>query len=400
MRNEEIELITTDQRFQQLKFMQEKSNVFSIVGQTHTEHWHSSFLSWLFDPHSSMNLGHYALARLLNIFLARNENADFTLKDLYKLHLDDVKFVTELTFFMGKGGKRSIDVYGESDELVIVIENKVTARENYNDSSHGQTQDYYDHVEAHKKEGQRSFYFFITPDSKQKASCDAYMRITYQEMYDNVIAKCLEHPQLCEESRSMLEQYAANLREPVNHSPMALVNIGICNSLYDDYKDCFEEIFRAVENSSDVANDDNIACAFYNRYSKVFDEIYLSADKCGRTPKSGQERNIVSFDDLFKSGKISEGTKFVMQYAGVEYYAVAELVKGVCYMRVLDENKKPIEDEKGNKFGYYVTSSQAGMDLINRTRRKNGSAEPIKSLRGTTYWKLEDGRTINDLINS
>lgn len=43
--NIDIENLVTDIRFQNLKFRQEKTNIFTIVGQTHTEHWHSYFMS-------------------------------------------------------------------------------------------------------------------------------------------------------------------------------------------------------------------------------------------------------------------------------------------------------------------------------------------------------------------
>ena len=400
MTNSQIEQIVTDSRFQKLKYLQEKTNIFTIVGQTHTEHWHSSFISWLLDPHSSMCLGHYALARLLNIYLSKAEDTDFTLKDLYRLDLNRVHFQTEKTFMLDSAKKRSVDVYGESDEVIIVIENKVKAGENFNGSDVGQTQDYYDYIEEHKKEGQRSFYFFITPSPRQNAFHRKYMQITYQEMYDCIIAKCIEHPRLGADSRYVLEQYANNLRETVNRSPMALVNIEMCEKLYSDYKGTFDEIFQTVEQTVNTADDSNISCVFYHRYPSVLDEIFLSVDNYGRTPKSLQERSTVTFDDLYKSGKIQAATRFTMEYAGVLYYAVAELIGDVCYLKVLDEKGEPFVDQEGAKIGYYKTSSQAGIDLINRNRRLNGSEETIKSLNGPAYWKLEDGRSLKELMAS
>ena len=400
MTSGQIEQIVTDSRFQRLKYLQKKTNIFTIVGQTHTEHWHSTFISWLLDPHSSMGLGHYALARLLNIYLSKAENADFTLKDLYGLDLNQVHFQTEKTFMLEGTKKRSVDVYGESDELIIVIENKVKAGENFNGSDVGQTQDYYNYIEKHKKAGQRSFYFFITPSPKQNAFHKEYLQITYQEMYDCIIAKCIEHPQLNADSRYVLEQYANNLREIVNCSQMALVNIEMCQKLYTDYKGTFDVIFRKVEETINVADDSEISCVFYHRYQSVLDEIYLSVDNYGRTPKSLQERSTATFDDLYKSGRIQDGTRFTMEYAGVLYYAVTEVVKDSCYLRVLDEKGEPFVDQKGVKIGYYKTSSQAGMDLINRNRRLNGSEEMVKSLNGQAYWKLEDGRSLKELMAS
>lgn len=91
----QIENLITDSRFQELKFRQEKTNIFTIVGQTHTEHWHSSFMSWLFDANSSLRLGHFPLARLLTLYMIKNPDCGFNLRDIYNWDLDAVKFVTE-----------------------------------------------------------------------------------------------------------------------------------------------------------------------------------------------------------------------------------------------------------------------------------------------------------------
>lgn len=403
MTNEQAELLVTDRRFQQLKYFQEKTNVFTIVGQTHTEHWHSSFMKWLFDPNSSLCLGHYPLTRLLALFLIKNENSDFTLQDIYDMDLDQVHFETEKTFMAG-GKKRSIDVYGYSGELIIVIENKVKAMENYNGTNVGQTADYYEYVENTREKGQRAFYFFMTPNPKQKSYDENYTKITYQEFYDYIIARCLEHPQLNKDGRYLLEQYANNLREPVHDAPMALVNINLCHELYDEYSEFLDEIFEDVERCQDLSGDKKVTCVLYRHYQPVLDEIYLSLDdkKYGRTPKSLLQRQVVSFDDLYKAGIIRDGAKFEMEYDGVMFHAVAEFdeIDKQCYLLVLDEKEQPYRDQEGNKIGYYRTSSQAGVDAINLYRKKHGITERVATLRGTTYWKYEDGRTVKELIES
>ena len=166
MTYKQLETLITDPRFQELKFRQERTNVFTIVGQTHTEHWHSAFLGWLLDAHSSLRLGHFPLARLLTLYMMKKPDCGFTLRDIYNWDLDSVCFCTEKDASYD-GKRRSIDVYGESRELLLVIENKVNARENYNNSSQGQTMDYYRYAESVKKPGQRTLYFFITADREQ-----------------------------------------------------------------------------------------------------------------------------------------------------------------------------------------------------------------------------------------
>lgn len=99
MNIEQAEELIASKQFQQLKYFQEKTNVFTIVGQTHTEHWHSSFMSWLLDPNSSLCLGHYPLVRLLSLYMIKSENQDLSLKDIFDMNLDAMHFETEKTFF-------------------------------------------------------------------------------------------------------------------------------------------------------------------------------------------------------------------------------------------------------------------------------------------------------------
>ena len=400
----QIENLITDYRFQNLKYCQEKTNVFTIVGQTHTEHWHSSFIRWLLDAHSSMRLGHFPLARLLTLYMIKNPESGFNLRDIYKWNLDNVKFVTEKdATYHGK--KRFIDIYGESDELIIVIENKVNARENYNNSDRGQTMDYYNYVEANKKSGQRALYFFITADQKQMPYANMYVQIPYQEMYDNIISKCMEHPQVSDDGKYLLEQYSANLRETIHNSnmPMALVNIGLCKALYDDYAEILDNIFEIVEHTPNIRESIEPACIVYEHYQNIFDEIYLSVEeRYGRTPNKKLQRQIVSFTELYKRGVITEGMPFTMQYDGETYYAKIVLADNArdCYFQVLDENKNPfIESGTGRILGIYENSSSAAIDVINLRREKKGIKEKIKILKGNSYWINDKGLSIKDLID-
>ena len=400
----ELENLITDSRFQNLKFRQEKTNVFTIVGQTHTEHWHSSFMAWLFDAHSSLRLGHFPLAILLTLYMIKNPECGFTLRDIYKWNLDAVKFCTEKDASY-EGKKRSIDVYGESDELIIVIENKVNARENYNNSEQGQTMDYYRYVEGHKKPEQKALYFFITADQKQTSYADMYVQVSYQEMFDCIISKCIDHPQVSDDGKYLLEQYAANLRETLHNSntPMALVNIALCKEIYEDYSETLDQVFDIVEQNEDLRKSNEPACMAYEHYQSIFDEIYLSVEEqYGRTPNTKLQRQVVSFTELYQRGAVTDGMMFTMKYDGEVYYVRAVLAdnRKDCYFQVLDEKRNPfIEPGTGRILGIYENSSSAGVDVINMRRQKKGITDRIKTLRGTTYWINEDGMSIKDLID-
>jgi len=399
---EQAEALISSKYFQQLKHLQEKSNVFTIVGQTHTEHWHSAFISWLLDPNSSLCLGHFPIARLLSLYMIKSDRADLSLKEVYGMNLDSLHFQTEKTFFTADKKKRSIDVYAESDELILVLENKVKSKENMNGTVVGQTEDYRVYMEQNKRPGQKAIYLFITPDPKQKPFDEHYTQITYQEFYDYVIAKCIEHPNLNKDSKYLLEQYANNLREPVNGSPMALVNTALCNRIYEEYREQLDEIFHDVESGLEYPSGEKLTCIVYKRYQNVFDEIYLSLEgkQYGRTPTATLKRRIVSITDLYNAGKVRNGTEFVMEYDGVEHYAITEYdaTEKECYLLLLNENKEPYFNSKGEKIGYYKAASAAGVDAINIYRKRNSIENRVNSLNGTFYWKTKDGITIKELI--
>lgn len=402
MTYKQLEALITDARFQELKFRQERTNVFTIVGQTHTEHWHSSFLSWLLDAHSSLRLGHFPLARLLTLYMMKKPDCGFTLRDIYRWDLDAVRFCTERDASYN-GKKRSIDVFGESAELLLVIENKVNARENYNGSDQGQTMDYYRYAESVKKPGQRALYFFVTADQKQTCFADMYVQISYQEMFDSVISKCMAHPQVSEDGRYLLEQYAANLRETVrgSNTPMALVNVALCRSVYADHAETLDGLFQAVSEAADLSASADPACMAYEHYRNIFDEIFLSVDEqYGRTPKAQLQRQSVSFTELYRRGAVADGMMFRMTYDGETYLARTILDDDGrnCYFQVLDEEGRPFVKD-GRIVGVYENPSRAGVDVVNLRRKQRGTPGQVKTLRGTTCWVNEAGLDIQDLMN-
>ena len=410
-RLEEIERLITDERFQMLKYRQEKAktNLFSIVGRSHTEMWHSAFISWLLDPNSSLRLGHFPLARLLTYYAINKPEAGLTLRDIYNFNLDKVKFITEKEIKEIKhNSSRRIDVYGESDELIIVIENKVNARENYNDTDKGQTQDYYDYIEKNRKSGQKSLYFFITADQRQLPFCKEFLQMSYQDMFDQIICKCIQHPQVPDDGRFLLEHYASNLTKTIHNSntPMALVNIDLCKEIYDEHADVMDRIFEQVDKTIELSGSKEPECMVYEHYSNIFDEIYLSVEeKYGVTPSSKiggrQQRQGISFTELYKRGIIKDGMRFFMEFEGERYEAVFAVVNGgeECFLHPLDENGREYCDKKsGRIWGYYDNSFQAAVDVINDRRTKKGISERIRVLRDGTDWKSVEGQELRSIL--
>ena len=91
-----------------------------------------------------------------------------------------------------------------------------------------------------------------------------------------------------------------------------------------------------------------------------------------------------------------------MEYDGVTHYAIAEYdtSDNECYMLLLNDNKKPYYNAKGEKVGYYKASSQAAIDAVNVCRKRMGMDKKLDSLNGPAYWKNKDGITLKALIDS
>ena len=334
--------------------------------------------------------------------MIKNPSCGFTLRDLYNWDLDAVRFTTEKdASFDGK--KRSIDVYGESPELLLVIENKVNARENYNGTGQGQTQDYYHYAEAVKRPGQKTLYFFITADQKQTSYASMYVQISYQELFDSIISKCIAHPQVSEDGKYLLEQYAANLRETVrgSNTPMALVNVSLCKSLYDRYAEVLDGVFQAVEAAEKCRSSQNPACMAYEHYRSIFDEIFLSVDeRFGRTPKARLQRRSVNFTELYRRGAVTNGMGFRMVFDGEIYQARTILDESGqnCYFQLLNETGTPYR-KGGQIVGIYENPFQAGVDVINLRREKQGVSGRVKTLPETACWANEAGLSVQDLMD-
>jgi hypothetical protein len=404
---DELESLVTDEIFQKLDAWKNSVNIFDIVGQTHTEHWHSAFMKWLFDPNSSLELGTFPLERFIYLYIQKGNKAGLDYANLESLNLGEMEFETEKNVNAPKdypGWEHgSIDVYGWSNSLKIIIENKVTANEEIRENK-GQTQLYYDVEERDKEEQQTAIYFFVTPNPAQRPYCKEYVQVTYQELYEKVILKCIMNPSIKPECKYVLQQYSDNLRNPYNNkrektkSPMALIHIEECEKIYDRYGEVLDVIFQK-------ANDDNsLEYAIYMNHKEVFDEIYLSVEKYGKTPNSSMVRTIVSFDDLVRRGDIKEDETFTMQYNNNTYHAKLiknEDIKEYC-MALLDEKGNLYRDEEGkldSKYSSYRRSSAAANDAVDLLLKKNGINKRPTSLNGKNYWRV-DSRNIllNEII--
>lgn len=281
--------------FQKLIQLQLQTNLFEIVAASHTEMWHSAFIGWLLDPHSSLRLGAFPLRRFLAMLKYEGiYKDDRAIRDLHlgkiesrtELQLESVVFTTEFTDSMLDG---RIDIIGMNDEVRITIENKINARE-----SKDQTVKYYDYLSRTAENFTYDIPVFLSPNMMTEPFCDHFIQIDYQMLCDHVIMPCFKHPDLSEGNRYLLSQYIFNLGKPLKGGRvMALANKELCLELYKTYREVFDEIFLSVKGE---------APAIKNSTEKI--RSYST-----------------TLEQLFAAGKLQAGDRLEAKYKNGTYTA-------------------------------------------------------------------------------
>ena len=59
-----IHELISDPDFISLERRMNRSSIFSIVGRTHAETWHSNFIAWLLNPQGEHGLGYFPIKRI------------------------------------------------------------------------------------------------------------------------------------------------------------------------------------------------------------------------------------------------------------------------------------------------------------------------------------------------
>jgi hypothetical protein len=253
----QLNKLISDPEFLRLQESFEKESFFQLLGFGHRELVHSAFISWLLSPSSSLNLGTFPLKRFLYYICEENLsntetsiNLDLIESDVLKL--ESMEVATEVTESAidpdtGKQLNARFDLYLTTDVLRIIVENKVLARENKD-----QTETYTKILNNLDESYDYELKVFLSADSTVKPKCPEFLQVDYQGLYDYVIAPCLNHPKISNANKNLLEQYILNLRlvHRGANKPLAKVNDELCVAIYHKYKDVLDEIFDAVKNQT------------------------------------------------------------------------------------------------------------------------------------------------------
>lgn len=314
----QLNKLISDPDFLCLQESFEKESLFQLLGFGHRETMHSSFISWLLSPMSSLNLGTFPLKRFLYYIseenvLSKKTIFDFDLIESDSLQLEELEVATEVAASAvipetNQELRARFDLYMTNDLVRIIVENKVLARENKD-----QTETYTKILKHMDDSYQYEIKVFLSPDATVKPNCPEFIQVDYQGLYDFVILPCLNHPKISTANKNILGEYIHNLRmvyKGVN-KPMARVNDELCVAIYDKYKDVLDEIFDAVKNetpekrkvkTSSPIRKSNISWKeIYSRLNE--DEKFLEATYGGSVTKA--EIDLTSGKILFEGREYS-----------------------------------------------------------------------------------------------
>lgn len=365
------------------------NNFFNIVGTKHLEHWHSAFYGWFLSPKTSHGLGDTPLRLFIELYNSKTTTNTVSIDDL-SLNSFDFEFEKQTD------NRKFIDLIGENDKAIIVIENKVKASEHDNENG-AQTIDYYNYAKE-KRNTRKAICVFLTNQRNQKPGCEEFVRITYQEFYDKILSRIDIKDCKDKTAALIIEEYRKNL----NTIGVQIFKNDI-EIIWNNYENELIAIHNAVDNylSSRNKNENLTEYKLYNDYKKVLDNIF----DCKMYIPSN--KGIISPDSLVENGYFFDGMNIVKEYSprGCErkFHIYGQIVvkdketKIGIFRRIDDKgDEKEIEKEKNGDYKFFDNTSSAMSYMKCKICEENGlpTPSPTDNGRGWTVYPKVDGYII------
>ena len=215
---------------QKIGLMLSTSNIFEILKITKKEIRHSFFLAWLLDPHESHQLGDVFLKWFLKDIFSDERIEWINEFDVDSLDVNSVNIHRE---------HLNIDIMIETVSFVIVIENKVSAREGNNQLSR-----YVEKIERIYP-GKEHAFIFLTPDAVEPDSeIDKLKYIIYS--YPDVVnilesILLIKKDNLDPQNLQYIKDYINTVRRYIMRDDEL---VEIAQKIYKNHKDALDFIFE------------------------------------------------------------------------------------------------------------------------------------------------------------
>lgn len=221
-----------DPDFEKLELIRNRPNIFEILGVNHYEIRHSNFLAWLLSPFGSHGIDEYFIKRImLDVF--QDSRSIKNVIDIHDLLKEDIIVHRE---------KHNIDVLVEFQSTVIVIENKINAKE-----GKYQLQTYHDLIK--EKYGEKDAVFIYLTKYGDEASINEFIELSYNHII-NYLKDLIEYKRenISEEVLIYINDYLDNLNKNVMKQDPANI---LADTLYKRHQELFDFIIVNKTNYRD-----------------------------------------------------------------------------------------------------------------------------------------------------
>lgn len=257
-----------DPTFVAFELNQEAPTVFNAVGRTFTETWHSALLGWLLDPMGSHQLGLFPITRFLLLLKAQDtlsaqdrridfnqllSQGDFTRTRVRpnERELAEVAVVDVGRFDIFVDG---IDLLPWK-EVQLLVETKVKDKVNKNQCSK-----YITYINKRAQDSVLIIPIFIAPAKQligtpsQLFGDNSWIAVDYQDICDEVIELCLQHPSISTFGQFTLSEYIKTLKyRQKGGEPLAITQQerDMVNALWEKHEVAIRALYEILSQSND-----------------------------------------------------------------------------------------------------------------------------------------------------
>lgn len=238
---EKLELYNfiNDPNLEKLDSISNKFNPFNVLGIEKMEIRHSNFLAWLLAPKENHNLGDYFLKKFLTKVIAENS-------DNLNSEIDNTTYLIDFSDAVVYREKDHIDILivSERNKLVVIIENKIKAKE-----SRYQLENYLSFINEQYVTYNR-IPIYLTLYGDEPENCPEYISVSYESIIYPLIKDCLDLKKdaLPKEIALFINYYLKTLKKLLG---MDKEIEKMCIEIYNAHKNAIERIFETVEQYKD-----------------------------------------------------------------------------------------------------------------------------------------------------
>jgi hypothetical protein len=261
--------LIAEPEFIRLENILSEPNFFTIVGRSHFERWHSSFLGWLLDAGGSHLLSDNVFRRFLLLLLDErclrasghsDEHLTYVLPiaQFSEIQVSPNEYQSSETSVAGVG---RFDIFltakylgedGQTGHVNVIFELKIDSKPNGQ-----QAAKYADWLWATHPED-INLLIFVSPtlgrDSFSTVGDERWYCLDYQLLNDKLLLPLLDHPSLNDKVKPFIIQYVKNLKTRHKGVKMAITNEEkrLALALYDRYSDVFDSIYDALVSAGTI----------------------------------------------------------------------------------------------------------------------------------------------------